>query len=579
MRTLLILSCSILEIAASGALKAQAMPTPPPIQPVFDELGVDMRSGSLTLAAPSLVIGSGDQGMTYIKSISAGGAWIDNFTGFANVIFPESGLSSYTVTVDGKTWSTFSHFGSFVPNDGVTFSGVQGNTPTDHVTAVERDGSIALFTPLYTQQPGASYYTVSQITRPSGETISFYYADAIQGGVPQRRLQSVVSNRGFQLHIDYITNDTNNVQWLTPASAYLINNGYDYCDPTAIYCSALSNAWNSLTFSYPSQGMAVTDPYGNTTTFSVSFPPSGIQMSKRRPGSVTDDYTFNSVWAPTLYPGGDLETHVTSVVASGQTWTYSYSDSNGNRIVSRVDPNNNTKTFHSSAGSENLYHLNSITDEIGRTSTYITDCDTELVPSGMPEGNSASYSCSQRNTTQITYVPKPSSSLASKVLTFSYPASCVNPIICHKPISAVDALLHETDFTYDGVHGGLLTAMGPPPAAGAARPLKLTSWVQRYARVMNSSGTLVQAPTPVWVVASDTDCQTVAGSNATTCDSAAPKMVTTYEYGATGTAQALLVKGKAVSSGGVTLRTCYSYDRYGRKISETKPNANLGACS
>jgi YD repeat-containing protein len=54
--------------------------------------------------------------------------------------------------------------------------------------------------------------------------------------------------------------------------------------------------------------------------------------------------------------------------------------------------------------------------------------------------------------------------------------------------------------------------------------------------------------------------------------------VTTYHYGADGTADNLLLHGKAVSSGGTTLRTCYGYDAYSRKISETAPNANLATC-
>jgi YD repeat-containing protein len=62
------------------------------------------------------------------------------------------------------------------------------------------------------------------------------------------------------------------------------------------------------------------------------------------------------------------------------------------------------------------------------------------------------------------------------------------------------------------------------------------------------------------------------------CDSAAPETVTTYQYGADGTAEILVLHGKAVSSGGTTLRTCYGYDAYSRKISETAPNANLATC-
>jgi YD repeat-containing protein len=120
--------------------------------------------------------------------------------------------------------------------------------------------------------------------------------------------------------------------------------------------------------------------------------------------------------------------------------------------------------------------------------------------------------------------------------------------------------------------------MQPAPSAGTARPLKLYTYVQKYAWIKNSGGTLVSANQPIWLPSTETLCQTVAGSNSPVCDSAAPQTVTTYQYGADGTADNLLLHGKAVSSGGTTLRTCYGYDAYSRKISETAPNANLATC-
>jgi hypothetical protein len=55
-------------------------------------------------------------------------------------------------------------------------------------------------------------------------------------------------------------------------------------------------------------------------------------------------------------------------------------------------------------------------------------------------------------------------------------------------------------------------------------------------------------------------------------------MVTTYEYGADGTANNLRVRGKVVTADGVSLRTCYGYDWQGNKISETSPRAGLATC-
>ncbi len=92
-------------------------------------------------------------------------------------------------------------------------------------------------------------------------------------------------------------------------------------------------------------------------------------------------------------------------------------------------------------------------------------------------------------------------------------------------------------------------------------------------------GALVAAASPVWLPATETLCQTSAGSSTASCDPAAPITVTSYEYGASGTADNLLLRGLVVTSAGVSLRTCYGYDEYGNKIFETKPRAGLASCS
>ena len=64
----------------------------------------------------------------------------------------------------------------------------------------------------------------------------------------------------------------------------------------------------------------------------------------------------------------------------------------------------------------------------------------------------------------------------------------------------------------------------------------------------------------------------------------APKAIATYEYGANGTANNLLVRGVAVTTQndplttGIVLRTCYTYDNYGNRVSETKPAVDRSSC-
>lgn len=177
---------------------------------------------------------------------------------------------------------------------------------------------------------------------------------------------------------------------------------------------------------------------------------------------------------------------------------------------------------------------------------------------------------------QTTQIPKTGSGLANLVKSATYMCGPGYMKQCGKPTSTTDAKGNVTNYTYSTAHGGVLTEMKPAPASGAARPLKLTTWIQKYAYVL-SGGSLIPAASPAWVMASETVCQTAAGTSPSpVCDAAAPQRVTTYEYGANGTANNLFVRGIAVTADGATRRTCFTYDDLGRRISETKPRGTTG---
>ena len=194
-----------------------------------------------------------------------------------------------------------------------------------------------------------------------------------------------------------------------------------------------------------------------------------------------------------------------------------------------------------------------------------------------PEGDQVRYKYAGLSIVEERHIAKPGTGLPDLVRTASY--DCLAMACRLKPTVLSDFKGQVTNITYDTTHGGVLSEMAPAPSSGAARPLRLTAWMQRYGWVKNTSGTLVQQTSPIWVKASETQCQTVSGTSpAGICDGNAPSTTTAYEYGASGTWEALLMKGVAVSSGGITLRTCYTYDQWSHKISETSPNANLTSC-
>lgn len=145
---------------------------------------------------------------------------------------------------------------------------------------------------------------------------------------------------------------------------------------------------------------------------------------------------------------------------------------------------------------------------------------------------------------------------------------------CAKPLTQTDAKGNQTDFTYDGNHGGVLTETGP--AVDGVRPQTRFTYIQRQAWVKSGGG---YAPTgqPVWLLATKSICRTGLASGAG-CAIAGDEVRTVYDYGPDSGPNNLLLRGVIEDATGAALRTCYGYDWMGNRISETKPKAGLTAC-
>ncbi|MNQ61451.1 hypothetical protein D3C85_757660 [compost metagenome] len=89
----------------------------------------------------------------------------------------------------------------------------------------------------------------------------------------------------------------------------------------------------------------------------------------------------------------------------------------------------------------------------------------------------------------------------------TYPVTCVSAVTCNLPTSITDARGGVTDYTYDPVHGGVLTETRPAPTPGAPRPQTRYQWEPRYAWYkQNGSSAITQAPTPVWMQVGSSQC-------------------------------------------------------------------------
>lgn len=160
---------------------------------------------------------------------------------------------------------------------------------------------------------------------------------------------------------------------------------------------------------------------------------------------------------------------------------------------------------------------------------------------------------------------------------WSHPSICNGPdVLCDKPTAFIDNNDNRTDYTHDPTHGGLLTETGP--AVNGVRPQVRNEYVQRYAWILAPWGGYQPASPPVWLLWRTRSCRTTAASGAGCSGGYPDETITTYDYGPDSGPNNLQVRGMVVEADGQALRTCYGYDRNGRRISETQPNAGLGAC-
>ena len=441
--------------------------------------------------------------------------------------------------------------------------------PSIQVSGVQGSGS---YTPFSQRVASIQYH--------DGRLRTFSYVNG--------ELKLVTDSSGYAILFDYI--DYNDTQ--IGRTRHLIADacGFDLSKNYVTTSSTCASAGATLKVSYGYSGAlltSVTDVLNNTTNY--QWIGTGLSCIKP-PGSstcqISNSYTDSRNLVQTL--------------SDGSTWHVNFGgeelDStdvppeNGNNYSIVTDPTGQTSQY-TYTGTSPV----SATDADGRTTTYVytggLDQETinppplnygstlvsEYEPGG--DGYVINNSGPFEQPLSITRKAASGTGLSDQVTQYNYGAlgGAVTYQNLAEPLAKIDPMGNETDYSY-ATWGGMLSEMAPAPTPNGARPLKLYTYVQKYSYIKNSSGSLVSSGAPIWMPATETDCQTAVGSSALACDTTAPQVLTTYQYGADGTADNLLLKGKVVTSGGVSLRTCYGYDQYSNKISETKPLAGLATC-
>lgn len=550
---------------------AQTVPLTPPDVPMSSPTGVSMTDATFTYATTDLVIGP----LKLERSYYGGGetskhyfgyGWTHNYDMWAfSMIKGIQGTNPQPITrvVIGRKTYMFDTQASATPfMDGLPSGGSNG-------TRVELENGLIMFT----DRDGTKYRfnsatdgRVTSVTYPNGVVLTFTYNSS-------SRLKMVSSNQGYAIVFDldgagnvtaacgfnraktYVTTSTT-----CATSSPLVKTSYGYTSGALTSATSVNGDVASYTYSLGSQLRCLTDP--------------GVSACK-----YTIDYVSgqpSQVLKQTLPDGSIWQFSCTCLYAHGQAETPQQMDGTG-----WTDPSGASVAFTLIDGTITDY-----TDQVGKTRKVFFDSG-RLSGIWQPEGNRWYANITDRGIfsgdvftgtkTGVSGYPN----IVQNAKTF--PAGdCVNRITCNLPLTVTDGNGNITNYTYDQTHGGALSETRPAhqvdPNTSVQAVIRHTYTI-RNAYVSNGAGGYNAEP-GIWLPSEDRTCKTGATDIASnSCvNGSSDEVVTTYEYGPNSGPNNLLLRGKAVTADGITLRTCYAYDSQGNKISETNARAGLASC-
>ncbi|SFK78742.1 hypothetical protein SAMN02799626_05151, partial [Caulobacter sp. UNC279MFTsu5.1] len=548
----------LLGASVCGGSLAQDRPVPPTHRSV-DDNWVDLLSGELSKTELINSVGpQGPGGLETSHRLTDGVAWTlsESFIKIA----PDDMSDTTTVVLLGRT-EVFSGTPQTMLDP---MNGAVGEITIDGNDFVYKlpDGTMARFDKVALGLNRTTVFGKARsVTYPTGEVLTFSYGTA---------LNKIESSLGYAL----TGNDYGGgFDWL-PAAANLTQG-----DCSATTCS------------------------GPTYTHQVNLGRVLQTTSSLPPGSgvITVTLTSPAGGAPRTYivkptPNAWSPARVTSVTDGVGTWTYSYSeafdpypnDKDGILTTTVTDPLGHKRVVTSRMSNHNI-----LTDTIypdngpGKTTTFIYNADSTARGLGFltrviaPEGDAVALEYgAYMNVTARWRLPKgtpasadPNTVAGATVVRASYNIAagslCATRHICDKPDWIRDARGNQTDFTYDPVHGGVLTVTAPAPTSGAVRPQTRYTYGQFTAMYVRG-GVMQAAAAPVWRVTQTSTCQTLAS-----CAGTADEVVTTYAYESSNGANNVRLLSTTTRSGDSALvaTTTYAYDARGDVISTDGPLA------
>lgn len=496
----------------------------------------------------------------------------------------------------------------------LTYSGIRSSSSVVY-TYEASDGTRIIYRPLGNECSSMMRCAFpSQIVYADGTVVNFGYETTTSG----TRLRSVANTRGHAMLFEYSGSGD---YWRLVTKACMLNLTL-IAKPANNVCP--TNAAATVSYSYASFGgkpvlASFTNALGATTIFGYSNwngqPASvGYAMSYTKAGQSTPWQTVQI--ALSMNNDGGIERVVRAqLFADGSSYSYgfdetpfvegeipsiaggTYADALGNVTIVQYGFPRLPETMNPSGPNHPLNYGDviwqvtpgpvAITDPLGRV-TQMDYCDpnamaglpqwvhnrclvTLLQSITDPEGNTTAFGYSLGSITRKTMTAKPGSGLANIEVTATY--NCTTNIkLCAKPATITDAKGKVTTYTYNATHGGLLTETGPAAPSGI-QPQRRYTYTQLYAWYKNSSGVVVQAPTPVWMLTGISECRTLAS-----CIGTADEKRTTITYGSSGAANNLLPTSVTIQAGDgfISATTTQTYDAIGNLLTVDGPLAGAG---
>jgi len=616
----LFISILAMGSALSSHSAAQQLWDAPPEFQIRDGFGVDLLGGSASFDGSVLQIGNDKNslGLSYtLHTERVNGTHIvlkdNHLAGFGpkvgysvNTIsttkyFNYNGINATFHKLPNGTWQALLNLELSMTESGAIFT-VTMKDGTELTIDASQEG-------VFPEQN--KYGILTKIKEPDGRVLDYYYI-TISG---KKKLLSVLASDGLHLKYTYSTSGS-----ITTTVVTAINHAYEYCNPTATTCS-LSQTWPSVTYNYYMTGIdvaastaqqtlmryygsyvSVTKPTGAVTKYTLD---ERLRVSKIKAGTsasaTTTDYNYFEGQQYGTYTNGGSHNKVFEVKVDGSTWTYTYMAWNNpppsaweTQLTNNVSwPNGkiNTVSAYSGNGTTPNWPTGATID--GIEFDFFNSPQMRVESTILPNGETINQLYDARaNIFKTTYsapgetdrvvetefvATRFDPTVPYQQLTSDDILPCLAPKVCNNPIWVEDAKGNRTDYTYHAA-SGMIEKVKQPADSNGFRPETRYSYVQKYPWYKNSSGTQVQSSTPIWVLSEESYCRNGAASGSG-CATSSDEVKTTYDYGSSSGSNNLWIRGVVYTSNGVSRRTCFSYDQYGNKISETAPRANLSTCN